>query len=122
MSLLDELIQEKAEHILESVDYDIFKEDLEDQIIISGIKEILLDLVQELPTPSSTTVSFKSESCDNYLFTSESDNVLDILYDLRNEWYIEETLYIETFSSNVKGVTETIITDVVDSYPIGEEE
>lgn len=104
-------VQELAEDILQGIDYDIFKEDLEKREILSTIEDQINGfLVQEglnnkVTTEAFTAIAFKSESCDNYMFTSNQTTVESVLGDLGDEWYISEMLYIESIDSNVSEVT-----------------
>lgn len=118
---LQDLLREKADKILEGVDYDMFKEDEGGQIT-QGIINVLESLVSELPLSFeySTVISLKSESGDNYLFTSHAESKEDVLEELKGECYVEESLYIESFLSNVEGLNVMIVSRALSEMSEGE--
>lgn len=110
---------ELAETILEGIDYDIFKEDLEERELLDWIEYKLRESSGEWDTPAkievgSTSVSFKSESGDCYMFTSPATTIAGVLSDLACEWYLGDKVYIEAFDTDVGGINEYIIQSEAD--------
>ena len=101
-----------ADKILEGVDYDIYKEDLEEREILGYIEQSVSNYIDQLNTPA-TAISFKSESADTYLFVSSKSTSEEVLEELATQWWATEDLYLQDINTNLDGITAFTISDVV---------
>ena len=97
-----------ADKILEGVDYDIYKEDLEEREILGYIEQSVSNYINQFNTPA-TAISFKSESADTYLFVSSKSTSEGVLAELATQWWMEEPLYLQDVNTNIDGITSSTI-------------